>query len=134
MLSLFSLRLRLTIRSSWPSFRRYLGTASALALLATSGCSEFTEVCTRELGWRLTPTAQTLRVGESFKPDMVILSCGGRDQSRDTMSWSTEDTHIVAVDSVSGRVSALAVGQAVVTGRAQFYGVSDDVKVTVVAP
>lgn len=98
-----------------------------------SGCSNFTEACTSELSWRLTPATQTLRIGESFKPEMVLLSCGGKEQLKDTITWSTEDARILAVDSRSGRVSALAAGATVVTARAQFYGVSDDVHVTVIA-
>lgn len=98
-----------------------------------SACSNFTEACTSELSWRLMPTTQTLRVSESFRPEMVLLSCGGKEQLKDTITWSSGDTRIVAVDRLSGRVSALAVGQAVVTATAQYYGVSGDVTVTVIA-
>ena len=87
--------------------------------------------CTLELQASVTPTQQTLRVGESFTPVAKLLSCGGRLQLTDTLRWSASDAAIVQVDSVTGRTTGRAPGQTVVRFDARFYHVGAGVTVTV---
>lgn len=58
----------------------------------------------------------------------------GRERLSDTVIWATQDENVVAVDEATGRVTAIAAGQATVTGEAQYYGVRAAVEVSVTAP
>lgn len=98
---------------------------------ALSDSISVTVGCTLELQVSVTPTAQTLQVGESFTPVAKIPSCGGRLQVSDTLRWSALDPAIVQVDSVTGRTTGRAPGQSAVRFDARFYHVGAAVTVTV---
>ena len=113
-----------------------LGSTWAVGTVATgsdalSDSISVTVGCTLELQASVTPTAQTLHVGESFTPVAKILSCGGRLQVSDSLRWSASDAAIVQVDSVTGRTTGLAPGQAVVSFDGRSYHVGAGVTVTV---
>ena len=90
--------------------------------------------CTLELGWSITPTQQTLHVGDSFTPSVTFTTCGGQLHPTDTLRWSAADTAIVQVDSITGRTTGRTPGQTVVQFRASHFHVTGDVTVIVIAP
>lgn len=124
----------LSFLASWRWTARSLRLTGLLGLLAASACSRITGACTDDLSWRLTPRERTLRVGESFTPELALFGCRGSKRLSDVVTWGTEDEGVVAVDAATGRVAALAAGQATVTASAAHYGVRDAVHVTVAAP
>jgi uncharacterized protein YjdB len=75
----------------------------------------FTGDCTDELGVNLTPTETTMNVGQSVTASLELTSCGGRKRWRPTVVWLTQDTAIVRVDSIGGRITGRATGSARVT-------------------
>jgi Big-like domain-containing protein len=95
---------------------------------------EVSVACTLELGWSLTPTQQTLHVGDSFTPSVTFMTCGGRLHPVDTLRWSASDTAIVRVDSITGRTTGRSPGQATVQFRAARFHVTGGLPVTVIAP
>jgi hypothetical protein len=114
---------------------RVLAVGSVLAVIAASACSQLpgaTGVCTSDLSWRLAPRERTLRVGETFTPELALFGCGGSERLSDVATWSAADARLTAVDARSGRVTALAVGQGTVTVTTERYGVRDAIVVTVV--
>jgi Bacterial Ig-like domain (group 2) len=87
--------------------------------------------CTDELGISIKPTASTLAVGQTVSPTVRLSSCGGREHFTDAFTWRTADSAVVAVDSLSGRISARAPGVAHVEVRGARYGQLGEVVVTV---
>jgi hypothetical protein len=72
---------------------------------------------------RLRITEKTIAVGQSF---VAVYEEGGScdrvfEPRPGLTRWTTTDTTIVRVDSVSGRVTGLRVGDARVTPTAYFY-------------
>jgi hypothetical protein len=124
----------LSFVASWRCTTRSLWLTCLLGLLATNACTPVTGACTDDLSWRLTPRERTLRVGESFTPELALFGCRGSRRLSDVVTWATENGDVVAVDAATGRVAALAAGQATVTASAAHYGVRDAVHVTVTAP
>ncbi len=100
-------------------------THALLAGLLVSSCAtsnNVVEACTQELGMQFIPRDTTLVVGESFKARVQLLSCGGRRRLSDDVVWKVEDERVATVDSVSGRVTAVAPGETVVSGKGRRYG------------
>lgn len=96
--------------------RRAVGPLLLLSL-AVSGCGILSpRVCTQELGWSVEPTSAVLRVGERFAARVDAFTCGGKQDLPVDIVWSTSDADVATVDEESGRVTAVAVGSAVVTG------------------
>lgn len=83
--------------------------------LASFGCASRT-TCAGVGLIRVTPMEATLRVGESITLHLQEgeSPCGDRDENwRDVPArWRTNDTLVVRVDSLLGRVSALRAGDA----------------------
>jgi hypothetical protein len=94
----------------------------ALMLLSSlAGCVQgfTTTACTTELGIHFAPIDTVIAVGSSFTATVSLTTCGGREQVPDTVLWRAQDTVVVAVDSVAGRVTGRSTGHTSVfaTGR-----------------
>ena len=99
-----------------------------LATLATA-CG-----CKADLGWNVDPLERSLAIGESFTPNITVLSCGGTTETHDDFTWSPADTTIVHVDAATGRTTGIRVGTTVVTPVGKKWGEAPSVRVTVFAP
>jgi hypothetical protein len=87
---------------------------AAVAALAAAGCDS-TGPCTLELQERFIPAEPTISVGQTIEPVFELIGCGGRERWRPGVVWRTTDTALVIVDSIRGRITGKAVGDAVVT-------------------
>jgi hypothetical protein len=97
----------------------------AVCAALVSGCSVVAPgvfACTDDLTYRMSPTAQTIAVGESFTPQAEFRGCGGSKPLDDEFSWSSSDTLIVRVEALTGRVTGRAAGSAIVEARGSRYG------------
>jgi uncharacterized protein YjdB len=98
-------------------------------LLLADGCGPTN--CTSELNFTIVPTAASIAVGQSVVTSMILTSCGGREHLADTFRWHSSAPAIASVDSLTGRVTGVAVGQATIMISALLYGVSGSMPVTV---
>jgi hypothetical protein len=93
-----------------------LSLLTCLCGLAVSGCGALLSGdCTDELGINLSPTENTVSVGQSFTPSIELTTCGGRKRWHPAVVWLTPDTAIVRVDSIAGRITGRSPGAAHVT-------------------
>jgi fumarylacetoacetate (FAA) hydrolase family protein len=58
-----------------------------------------------------------MRVGETFVVVAKAFGCGGRDELTVDMRWSTSHPEVAMVHELTGRVSAVGIGDAIITGR-----------------
>jgi hypothetical protein len=85
-----------------------------VSLGSLSACQVLPLACTDELGLRFSPPNPTIAVGQSFNASLELSTCGGRERWRPAVVWRTDDTLLVVVESNTGRVTARAVGDALV--------------------
>jgi hypothetical protein len=113
-----------------------LGSTWVVASLDTAGQSLFDSLnvsvsCTEELTVIHTPPADTIAVGASFTPTVILKGCGGQLTYSDTITWTASDTTIIRVDSASGRTTGLKPGSATAFSHGAKYGSLGGVGVTV---
>jgi hypothetical protein len=77
----------------------------------------FSVSCTLELIVVFTPAPFTLGVGESGHASLKLITCGGQIEHSGPWIWSSQHPAIAAVDSLTGRVTGLSVGQTSLTAR-----------------
>jgi hypothetical protein len=80
------------------------------------GCSD------DDLLTRVDPHSWTLRVGESYTAAASAWGCGGAKRLSDEWRYYAIDTTVVRVDSLTGRVTARAIGTTDVGARGARYG------------
>ena len=97
---------------------RLVFTAVLASAVIATGCNSVLGGCTDDLGTRSSPRDTTIRVGQAFTPSFQFLGCRGRRVLDDSLSFSSSDTTVIAVDSLTGRTTARAPGTALllVTG------------------
>jgi len=106
--------------------------AVGLLVAASTGCaSSFGVDCTDELRIRPIPVDTTIAVGEHFGARVALSTCGGKRQLDDTYTWSSEDTHVVTIDPVSGVATAVGVGQTRIVATGATYRAFGGTLVTV---
>jgi hypothetical protein len=81
-------------------------------------------VCTQELGIRFSPRDTIIAPGQSFVATAATYTCGGTVVVPSTNIWGASDTTVLAVDSLSGRVTGRKIGQANVLLRSTNFGVA----------
>jgi hypothetical protein len=92
------------------------------ATLASTACLHPTG-CDADLAIRYSPVDTTIRVGQGFRPNVQLLTCGDTKQVTDALlRYSADDTTIVQVDSLSGTMTARAVGHTNATVTSAKYG------------
>lgn len=101
------------------------------AVVVATACSSPTEGCSLDLSATVTPSQQSLPVGQSLTPTATAYGCSGTKALQDTWRWTTRDPGIVSVDSLTGRVTGRAPGAASVVATSQRYGAVVSVQVTV---
>ena len=88
--------------------------------------------CTLELGIAVQPQPVNLVVGQSATPDIRVTTCSGRKEVHVTdWRWESSDTAVARVDSISGRITGVAVGQTTVVSRSRLQGLLAGVVVIV---
>lgn len=78
--------------------------------------------CTQDLRTQVEPRNRTVRVGESYTAAASAWGCSGTRLLSDEWRYFAVDTAIARVDSVTGRVTARAVGTTDVGARGTRYG------------
>lgn len=99
----------MTTRGSIALRRVAVGTVSAALTLGASACLHPTG-CDADLRISYTPVDTTIRVGQSFRPKVRLTTCGGTKAMTESLLYFADDTTIVHVDSLSGTMTARAVG------------------------
>lgn len=107
--------------STWP-LSTMTAILCALAALGSSSCFLPTG-CDTVLGISYNPVDTTIRVGESFHPVMNLTNCGGSKKLSPELRYSADDTAIVQVDVLSGKITGRAVGQTTAYISAPQYGI-----------
>jgi hypothetical protein len=107
--------------------------AAILCVLATLGSSScfLPTGCDTVLGISYSPVDTMIRVGESFHPVMNLTSCGGSKKLSPELRYSADDTAIVQVDALSGKITGHAAGQTTAYISAAQYGVTAPIAVIV---
>ena len=102
--------------------RRLLLPLAATFLLG--GCEVLSPlaVCTDELTVEIRPSSRTIRVGQGFTAQAIGISCGGRERKPLAVEWRSTDPAIARVDSGTGRVIAVAPGEARIGAHDHFGG------------
>jgi hypothetical protein len=104
---------RYLLRLSFVSCALLLGACDPASIFG--GCSD-------DLLTRVDPRARTLRVGEGYTAAASAWGCRGTKQLSDEWRYFAVDTTIARVDSLTGRVTARAVGTTDVGARGARYG------------
>jgi len=103
--------------------------ATGLALLSSSYF--LPTGCDTVLGISYHPADTTIRVGESFHPVMNLTSCGGTKNLSPVLRYSADDTTVLQVDAIGGKITGRASGQTTAYVSADQYGIKAPVAVTV---
>lgn len=88
-------------------------------------------VCPSDLRVRYMPAETTLVVGQRFQPRVEYLGCAGTQLLATPIVYRTSDPLVLAVDSATGRATAVAVGRATITADAPAYRAPVEIPVTV---
>lgn len=107
---------------------------SSLALTACAfmgACKSTSGACARNLLARFDPSDTTIAIGRQFRASVELWGCDGTVRLSDVITWRSENLGVVTVDSVSGLVSAIGLGQVRVTARGQVYPVPGSISVSV---
>jgi hypothetical protein len=99
---------------------------ATISAVTATGCG-----CDADLATRVSPAQVIIQVGEAFTPTLRFFGCGNTEPLNDVIRWSTPDTLIITVDSISGRTVGRARGEATVVGKGRTYGTGADIPVTV---
>ena len=111
-----------------------LSLASCLLVLAACDPAAIFGGCSDDLLTRVEPRTRTLRVGESYTAAASAWGCGGTKLLSDNWRYFAVDTTIARVDSLTGRVTARAVGTTDVGARGTRYGGSPNRSQITVTP
>ena len=114
--------------------KAFSGVALVTTALLLGGCGLVgPEVCTRELGWRVSPDEVELSVGQSTTVRAEAFSCGGKEALEVEMRWTSGDPQVATVERITGRVTATGNGTTVITGEDEGpYGIGPvEIPVTV---
>ena len=91
--------------------------------LTLASCSDSVGTdCTLELRVQYQPPDTTIIVGQSFTASVALSSCGGREKLSDNFAWHAQDSAVVVVDAVAGRVTGRAPGETRVDATGAYYG------------
>lgn len=96
--------------------------AGGILLIAACDPTSIFGGCTDDLLTRVDPRSRTLRVGESYVAAASAWGCRGTKRLSDEWQYFAGDTTIAQVDSLTGRVTARAVGTTHVGARGARYG------------
>lgn len=107
------------------------GFSLGLALAISACSSPFSGNCTSELRVRLSPEDTTVAAGHAFSPTVALSTCSGRQRLEDSFAFESSDAAVAAVDSATGRVTAVGTGRAEITITGQRYGQVGRILVTV---
>jgi hypothetical protein len=77
------------------------------------------------------PVDTTIRVGQGFRPDVNLSTCGGTKPLTDALRYSADDTTILRVDSLSGTMTGRAAGRTIATVIGLRYGTVARIGITV---
>lgn len=112
------------------SARKLLLTAAALLLAACNGDSTVAHIAVRV---QITPSTDTLAIGDVATPFTAVAFNANDEPIADaTIVWRSDQPFLVAVDSTTGTLTALAPGVAAVTAHAG--AVADTAQVFVSSP
>lgn len=101
-----------------------LSVASIAAAMALGSCSGPTVFgCTDELTFRPVPADTTLSVGQQLTAQVLLTTCGGRQQVNDSFIWTSRDSAVARVDKSTGVATAVAPGRTQLMATSGTYGV-----------
>ena len=96
--------------------------AVSVGLFAACDAASIFGGCSDDLLTRVDPRSRTLRVGESYMAGASAWGCRGTKRLSDEWRYFVVDTTVARVDSLTGRVTARAVGATDVGARGARYG------------
>ena len=99
--------------------------------LAASCSGEPLTVCTSELRIAYSPFDTAITIGGQFTQRVSLSSCGGREHLTDVISWSSADSTIARINSVTGLVTGVEPGSTLLSPVGQLYHGLGSVRVTV---
>jgi Bacterial Ig-like domain (group 2) len=68
--------------------------------------------CPADLRLTVTPTSKVASIGETFTPQATTLGCLGTQVLTNQYRWQSSQPAVVEVDSLTGRITAIAAGDA----------------------
>jgi Big-like domain-containing protein len=104
-----------------------------IAALGVGACQQSVD-CPADLRARFSPSDTAIVVGQQFTASVALSGCAGTESLTDVVAWSSQEPGIALVDSVSGRVSAVAAGQTHIFARGRTYGSLGSLRVVVNSP
>jgi hypothetical protein len=103
-------------------YRLAVSLFTGVLLLAACDPASVFGGCSDDLLTRVDPRSRTLRVGESYAAAASAWGCRGTKRRSDEWRYFAVDTTVARVDSLTGRVTARAVGTTDVGARGARYG------------
>jgi hypothetical protein len=102
------------------STRLLAAVAMALVMATGTACKSATSGCTGATPVRVVPTDTTLALNKSFTATVAISSCDVPGSN--VVTWRSTNPLIAAVESQTGRVTGLSVGETRILATSQRYG------------
>ncbi len=97
--------------------RQSYAVLSLAAVSLLGGCDADTPTfCPGDLRWEVSPTSASLSVGDTVTATAEALGCGGTQRLEEDMRWTSRDSTIARVDSITGTIRAQSVGQTEIIG------------------
>ncbi|MDR2912995.1 MAG: Ig-like domain-containing protein [Alistipes sp.] len=112
--------------------KKYLAFAAAVAVLVFTGCKDDPETGDISVASvQATPVEVEVEIGNTYTVQPSVLPANATNKA---VSFSTSDSTIATVDAATGVVTAIALGEAVITVTTADGGYTDTSTVTVVTP
>ena len=104
-----------------------------VTVITAAGCDLLTgDDCSAEVKFDVSPTIVVVAPAQSATPTIRATSCGGREElAVPDWRFTSSDSMIATVDSISGRITGRRLGQTYVTARSRERGFTALVNVTV---
>ena len=103
------------------SLRRMRGWIVFVLASALAACTG--DDCTLEIAYDVSPQPADVRIGESVTPQIRMTTCQGKNQvTISDWRWESQNPSIAVVDSVSGIITGVAIGQRTVTATSRSQG------------
>jgi hypothetical protein len=89
----------------------------AVSVIALGSCGILDGDCKLDLRFQPSPVEKTIHVGDTFTVSGQAFGCGGSKRLTVQLRWSSSDTAVATVDSISGLVRGVKEGTAYIRAK-----------------